>query len=49
MAKKPRLHENAAEIQKMMLEEYQPKTMDDLQDAMKDVFGSMFEAMLQGV
>lgn len=48
MSRKPRLHENATEIRQMMLEEYQPKSMDDLQDAMKDVFGSMFEAMLQG-
>ncbi len=27
---------------------YQPKTVQDMQDALKDIFGPMFEAMLQG-
>jgi transposase-like protein len=46
MAKRP--HNSTEDIQQMMLDKYKPETMDELQDAMKDVFGSMFEAMLQG-
>ena len=31
-----------------ILEAYQPKSVEDMQDALKDVFGPMFEAMLKG-
>jgi len=31
-----------------ILEQYQPQTVEDMQDALKDIFGPMFEAMLQG-
>ncbi len=31
-----------------ILETYQPKTVAEMQDALKDLFGPMFEAMLQG-
>ncbi len=31
-----------------ILETYQPKTVAEMQDALKDIFGPMFEAMLQG-
>lgn len=31
-----------------ILEEYQPETASDVQDALKDIFGPMFEAMLRG-
>ncbi len=31
-----------------ILEMYQPKTVAEMQEALKDLFGSMFEAMLQG-
>lgn len=31
-----------------ILEEYKPETAKDVQDALKDIFGPMFEAMLQG-
>ena len=37
-----------ARIAKAILEEYQPRTKEEMQDAVKDVFGPMFEAMLQG-
>ncbi len=30
------------------MEEYQPQTREDMQDAIKGIFGPMFEAMLQG-
>lgn len=31
-----------------ILEQYQPQSVSDMQDAFKDLFGPMFEAMLQG-
>lgn len=31
-----------------ILNRYQPQTVDEMQDALKDIFGSMFETMLQG-
>lgn len=31
-----------------ILETYQPKTVAEMQEALKDIFGPMFEAMLQG-
>ena len=37
-----------ARIAKAILEEYQARTKEEMQDAVKDVFGPMFEAMLQG-
>ena len=35
-------------ITQAIMEQYQPKTGEDMQDALKDIFGPMFEAMLQG-
>lgn len=35
-------------IAKAILEEYKPTTAKEMQDALKDIFGPMFEAMLQG-
>ena len=29
-------------------DQYQPQSVEDMQDALKDIFGPMFEAMLQG-
>ena len=29
-------------------DQYQPKSVEDMQEALKDIFGPMFEAMLQG-
>ena len=39
---------NKNELVKAILEEYQPETAEDVQNALKDIFGPMFEAMLQG-
>jgi putative transposase len=36
------------DLAKEILERYQPKTVDEMQDALKDIFGSMFETMLKG-
>ena len=35
-------------IAKAILEQYQPSSVEEMQDALKDIFGPMFEAMLQG-
>lgn len=35
-------------IAQAIINEYQPKNADEMQDALKDIFGPMFEAMLQG-
>ena len=35
-------------IAKMIMEQYRPESREDMQEAMKDIFGSIFEAMLQG-
>ena len=31
-----------------IVEQYKPETKEDVQDALKDIFGPIFEAMLQG-
>ena len=31
-----------------IVDQYQPKSVEDMQDALKDIFGPMFEAMLKG-
>lgn len=36
------------ELVKSIIDAYQPETAKDVQDALKDIFGPMFEAMLQG-
>lgn len=35
-------------IAKAIIDEYQPETAEDMQAALKDIFGPMFESMLQG-
>lgn len=37
-----------ASIAKMIMEEYQPESREDMENALEDIFGPMFEAMLQG-
>ena len=39
---------NKNELVKAIIDTYQPETAKDVQDALKDIFGPMFEAMLQG-
>ena len=34
------------ELVKAIIDAYQPETAKDVQDALKDIFGPMFEAML---
>ena len=42
------LYKSKNELVKAILELYQPENAKDVQDALKDVFSPMFEAMLQG-
>ena len=35
-------------LAKQIINEYKPETVEDMQEALKDVFGPMFEAMLKG-
>ena len=41
-------NKNKNELVKALIDAYQPETAKDVQDALKDIFGPMFEAMLQG-
>lgn len=48
MARKPKRDPRTVAIAKAILEQYDCKNVGDMQDAVKDIFGPMFEAMLQG-
>ncbi|EFR41827.1 transposase, IS256 family, partial [Selenomonas sp. oral taxon 137 str. F0430] len=43
-----RLPRRGATLAKAIIEEYQPKSVEDMQNALKEIFGPMFEAMLNG-
>ena len=36
------------QLAQAIIDQYQPQSVEDMQDALKDIFGPMFEAMLQG-
>ena len=46
--RKTRRNEAGMAIAKAIIDQYQPETVQDMQNALKDIFGPMFEAMLQG-
>ncbi len=46
--RKDRDNEKGSALTKVIMEQYQPKNRDELQDAIKDIFGPMLEALLQG-
>ena len=46
--KKDKHSETGRAIAKAILEQYKPTNREEMQDALKDIFGPMFEAMLQG-
>ena len=48
MAPKKKRNTKGAAIAQAILEQYRPQTKEDMQEAIKDIFGPMFEAMLQG-
>ena len=41
-------NEKGQAIAKLIMEQYQTQNKDEMQEAIKDVFGPMLEAMLQG-
>nr|WP_226683822.1 IS256 family transposase [Sutcliffiella horikoshii] len=47
MTKKDR-NAKANDLAKQILENYQPESVQDMQEALKDIFGPMFESMLKG-
>lgn len=47
MARKKR-DPKSVELANKIIAEYEPESVEDMENALKDVFGPMFEAMLQG-
>jgi len=48
MRKKKNETKAGKKLADQIIKEYNPKTVEDMQDALKDIFGPMFETMLQG-
>ena len=48
MARKKKESTPGENLAKQIIEQYNPKSVEDMQNALKDIFGPMFEAMLQG-
>ena len=48
MGKKIQRDPKSVALAEAILQQYKPETKDDVEDAMKDIFGPIFEAMLQG-
>ena len=46
--RKNKRSEASKAISQAIIEQYQPASAEDMQDALRDIFGPMFEAMLQG-
>ncbi len=40
--------EQKSQLAQKILEEYQPESVEDIQEALKDIFGPLFEGMLKG-
>ena len=38
---------NKSDLARRIIEEYEPKTAEDMQDALRDIFGPLFESMLE--
>ncbi|MBM7542387.1 hypothetical protein JOE23_002656 [Amphibacillus cookii] len=45
---KPKRDPDSVELANKIIEQYQPKSVEDMQHALKDIFGPMFESMLKG-
>ena len=46
--RKNKRSEASRAIAQAIIDQYQPTSAEEMQDALKDIFGPMFEAMLQG-
>lgn len=44
----PKRNPNSEELANKIIAEYQPESVEDMQNALKDIFGPMFESMLKG-
>lgn len=44
----PKRNPNSEDLAKKIIEEYEPESVEDMQNALKDIFGPMFESMLKG-
>ncbi len=45
---KKKKDQKSAKLAQSIIDAYQPESVEDMQEALKDVFGPMFEAMLRG-
>jgi len=45
---KPKRDPKSVELANRIIEQYQPESVENMQNALKDLFGPMFEAMLKG-
>lgn len=48
VAKKKKENSAARDLAERIVREYQPKSVEEMQNALKEIFGPMFEAMLKG-
>lgn len=48
MARKKKELKPNEKLARTIIDQYQPRSVEEMQDALKDIFGPMFEAMLQG-
>ena len=48
MARKKKELSPNRQLAQAIIDQYHPQSVEDMQDALKDIFGPMFEAMLQG-
>jgi hypothetical protein len=46
--RKNKRNEASRAIAQAIINQYQPRNAEEMQDALKDIFGPMFEAMLHG-
>ena len=47
-SRKNKRNDASRAIAQAIIDNYKPETAEDMQDALRDIFGPMFEAMLQG-
>lgn len=45
---KQKRDKKSVELAQSIIDTYQPESVEDMQNALKDIFGTMFEAILQG-
>lgn len=48
MARKKKEKTPNQQLAQAIIDQYQPQSVEDMQNALKDIFAPMFEAMLQG-